>query len=66
MHSVGWCESNYNPTIVSPDGGYGIFQITPAAIGDPNIKKTQLLESEYNTQYGIYHMNKTYKSAEST
>lgn len=65
VHSVGWCESGYNPKTVSPDEGYGVFQITPDAIGDKNIKRNQLLDMEYNTQYGIYHMNKYQKIAKS-
>lgn len=63
VHSLGWCESGYVPTITSPDGGYGIFQITPDAIGDKSINTSMLLTSEYNTQYGIYHLNKFWKSA---
>lgn len=65
LHSVAQCESGYKVTIVSPDGGYGLYQITPAAIGDPKIKTSLLLTSEYNTQYGIYHLNKMYKTAKS-
>lgn len=64
VHAIGWCESGYNPKIISPDLGYGIFQITPAAIGDKNIQKSRLLDPEYNTQYGISHMKKFFKIAQ--
>ena len=60
-HSIGWCESNYNPKVVSPDGGYGIFQITPSVIGDPSIKKGMLLDDEYNTQYALFLLSKLHK-----
>lgn len=63
VHSIGWCESGYNPATVSADGGYGVFQITPSAIGDKSIKKSMLLNQEYNTQYGVHHFSVFYKSA---
>lgn len=63
VNSLGQCESGYIPTKTSPDGGYGIFQITPAAIGDKNIKQSMLLTSEYNTQYGIFHLHSFWKNA---
>lgn len=65
-HSIGQCESGYRTSVVSPDGGYGIFQLTPSAMGDPKIDKSKLLQSEYNTQQGIFLMSKMYKQVSVT
>ena len=56
-------ESSFRPNVISPDGGYGLFQLTPSrgriGIGNPAYDKytdEELLEPEFNTELGLKYL----------
>jgi len=56
-------ESDFNPFAVSSKGAVGLMQVTPVALKEVNnklglkLKKSQLLDLEYNTTAGIAYLS---------
>jgi len=45
------CESLWKPDVVSPDGGYGLCQVTPRVLGE-RVEVGKLFDPSYNLRVG--------------